>query len=127
MTFESEFHEIVENTLTKRAWKVLGDEIGLHRRRQLMQQPSRASNAEVLVFEKLTQTPAAVLITKYELGGEVLTVNERYMHTQRNQHNLILPPYDSITTTIAGTAGATTNTVVTRNKRTIAAPEVATP
>lgn len=116
MTFESGFHEIVENTLTKRAWKLLGDEIGLHRRRQLMQTPSRASNAEILVFERLTQIPATILIMKHELGGDVLTVNEIAMHSQRNQHNLILPPYDS-TNTLASTAGTTTDAVQNRNRR----------
>lgn len=125
MTFESEFHEIVENTLTKRAWKLLGDEIGLHRRRQLMQQPSRASNAEVLVFERLTQIPALILIMKHGLGGDVLTQNEVAVHTHRNEQNTILPPYGE-TTKPAGTTGTTTAAVANRNRRTLAPVAVPT-
>lgn len=126
MSFETDFHEFTENALSKRAWKLLGEELAsLHRRSQLMRQPSRASNAEILVFERLTQIPAIVLIEKYKLGVEVLTENEVQMHAQRS--NQQLPPYDSITTIVAGTGSATTtNSVTTRNKRTIAPSEVAT-
>lgn len=125
MTFESDFHEIVENTLTKRAWKILGDEIGLHRRRQLMQTPSRASNAEILVFERLTQIPADVLISHHNLGADVLTQNEVAMHTQRNEQHTILPPYGE-TSKAAGTTGASTTTVANRNRRSIATAAIPT-
>ncbi|MFM9952413.1 MAG: hypothetical protein ACKV1O_31070 [Saprospiraceae bacterium] len=126
MRFESDFHQVIENTLTRIAWKFLGEELAsLHRRSQLMRQPPRASNAEILVFERLTQIPAIVLIEKYKLGVEVLTENEIQMHAQRS--NQQLPPYDSITTLVAGTGSATTtNPVTPRNKRTLVPPEVAT-
>lgn len=126
MMFESDFHQAIENTLTKVAWKLLGDEIGLHRRKQLMREPFRATTAELLVFERLTQTPAKVLIELHGLGASVLTESELAMHTQRNQHNLILPPYgDSKNTTLTGAARAVA-TVPNRNRRPAATATVPT-